>query len=130
MSLKELPSALRRLAVREARPSTASISQIYRRYASTRTERTESRKFQREELKNAPKTESPRASETSATNDFESQFLEDIQDLEVDPSFMVEVPYEDEKIRSWNPVERSRSRRLQLPPSRYVCRISLGRINC
>lgn len=130
MALRELPSAFRRLAVRESRPFTASIPQSCRHYASTTVQRTESRKTRREELKKAPRTESAKAQETDAAKAFESQYSKDLQDLEEDPSFMAEVPYEDERIRSWDPVERSRSRRLQLPPSRYVCALHCFLFNC
>ncbi len=48
------------------------------------------------------------------------QVSEDYQDLESQSSFLSNTPFEEEKIKSWNPIKRAQGRRRQLPPSRYV----------
>ena len=92
MALRELSSTFYRLSVRDVRPSTASISRNYRRYAS---------------------------GEAAAESSLRQEISEDLQELELTSSYSpTDIPAA--KIEAFDPVKRAQSRKRQLPPSRYI----------
>jgi hypothetical protein len=90
MALRELPSSLRRLALRDGRPTAAVAGRSWRRYTSA------------EAVAAAPK-----------------EVSEDFQDLESNTSMFTAFS-PDDKIKAYDPIKRTQGRRRELPPSRYV----------
>jgi len=93
MALRELPSVLGRLAIRESRSNGAPISRCCKRFASTEAKTVQWSPMQKAAVK--------------------------IEDLEPESTFTSTRP-PDEHLKSYDPVKRASSRRRQLPPSRYV----------
>jgi hypothetical protein len=92
MALRELPSSLRRLALRDARPTAAIASKCLRRYAS---------------------------GEAVAAAPARSEVPEDFRDLESESSLFTAFS-PDEKIKAYDPIKRTQARKRELPPSRYA----------
>jgi hypothetical protein len=90
MALRELPSSLRRLALRDTRPTAAVAGRSWRRYTSA------------EAVAAAPK-----------------EVSEDFQDLESNTSMFTAFSPDDET-KAYDPIKRTQGRRRELPPSRYV----------
>jgi hypothetical protein len=92
MALRELPSSLRRLALRDARPITAVSGNCWRRYASA---------------------------EAVAAAPAPQEVSEDFRDLESKSSLFTAFS-PDEKIKAYDPIKRTQGRKRELPPSRYA----------
>ncbi|PMD28430.1 ribosomal protein L5 [Hyaloscypha hepaticicola] len=94
MALRELPSSLRRMALRDARPTAAIASKCLRRYAS---------------------------GEAVAAAPARGEVPEDFRDLESESSLFTAFS-PDEKIKAYDPIKRTQARKRELPPSRYQYR--------